>query len=252
MPTTGEAKHASHGAVLVAAFTVGLSGALMPGPVTVVAIDHAARGSWLAGTLTAVGHGLVEIVMVLVILLGLARLMRHPAAAGTVALLGGLVLIWMGWDMVVSAPAAALPAAAPGAEGSLRTLGGSLAAGAVATLSNPYWFLWWVTVGTSQLAWSQEQVRGGLWVFTAGHISSDIIWLSLLSAAAATGRRFLTDQTYQGMLYLMGAVIVIIGAYFIYTARKLYLGEGPQIPFAARQPAATCPPPECAHRTDDT
>ena len=222
MPSMDRSKRASRWTILAAAFTVGLSGALMPGPVTVVAIDHAARGSWLAGAMTAVGHGLVEIVLVLVILLGLNRLMQRRAVAGTVALLGGLVLIWMGWDMVISAPASALPTGAAGLEGNLTTLGAPLAAGALATFSNPYWFLWWVTVGTSQLAWSESQVSGGLWIFTAGHISSDIAWLSLLSIAAATGRRFLTDQTYQGMLYMMGVVIAAIGTYFVYSARRLY------------------------------
>jgi len=212
---------ASYAAVLAAAFTVGLSGALMPGPVTVVAIDHAARGGWLAGTLTAVGHGLVEIAMVLAILLGLDRLTRHRVAAVAVALLGGLVLVWMGWDMVVSAASAVLPQTS-GADSGFRALGPSLLAGAVATLGNPYWFLWWVTVGTSQLAWSHGQVRGGRWIFAAGHISSDILWLSVLSVATATGRRFLTDQTYQSMLHIMGIVIALIGLYFIYSAHRLH------------------------------
>lgn len=217
---------ASHVAIFAAAFVVGLSGALMPGPVTVVAIDHAVRSTWLAGTLTAAGHGLVEIAMVLVIVAGLNRLMRHRAAAAAVSVVGGLVLLWMGWDMVVSAPATVLPAGVSAPQETLRTLGASLAAGAVATCGNPYWFLWWVTVGASQLAWSQDQVRGGLWVFTAGHVSSDVVWLTAVSAAAATGRRFLTDEAYQVILYVMGAAVALMGLYFIYTARKLYVSRG--------------------------
>lgn len=228
--STSDTRKSSHAAVLLAAFTIGLSGALMPGPLTVVALDHAARGSWALGTVTAFGHGLVEIVMVVGIIFGLHRALQHRAVMTTVALLGGLALIWMGWDMVSSAPAAVLPSGSSGIQEGPGCAGRSLLAGMVATLGNPYWFLWWVTVGASQLAWSREQVPGGMWTFTAGHICSDVLWLSLLSMAAATGRRFLTDSAYRGMLYLMGIIIALIGAYFLYSAHGLRPARGSDDP----------------------
>ncbi|MDP2870997.1 MAG: LysE family transporter [Bacillota bacterium] len=211
--------------VFATAFVVGFSGALSPGPLTVATIHEAARIGWVAGPLATLTHGLLELLMVAALGLGLSRVLRRGAVAGTIALAGGLVLVWMGWTMIAGAPAAVLPGLGCGPEeGSSYALGGPLLAGILATLGNPYWFLWWATVGASQLAWSRERTPGGPLTFWAGHVMADLVWLAALAAAVATGRRLLTDAIYRGLLYLLGAAMVLLGVYFAASAARLYRG----------------------------
>ncbi len=202
----------------------------MPGPLTVVVLHQAVSFGALAGPLAALSHGLLELAIVAALAAGLGRVLNRPGVAATIALVGGLVLVWMGWGMVAAARAATLPKAgtAAGLPGP-----GPFVAGALATLSNPYWFLWWLTVGMSQLAWARPPRRLAFW---AGHVSSDLAWLTLLAVAAATGRRFLSDATYQLVLYLMGGVICLLGLYFVASARRLYRLRPAE---AAESPAPT-------------
>lgn len=211
--------------LFISAFVTGLSGALAPGPLTIAVIDHAARTGALAGPLATGGHAVLELLMSVLLGLGLARLLKRRTVAGTIALSGGLMLLWMSWGMLVSSRTSTLApiAGMPTLSGS--GLGAALLAGIITTLGNPYWFLWWVTVGASQLSWAGQAARGGTLVFWFGHVSSDLLWLTLLSIAVATGRQFLTDSMYRGLLYILGAVIGLLGLYFLGSARKIYAGS---------------------------
>ena len=57
--------------IFTTALLVGLSGALMPGPLTAVTMEHAFRRGYLAAPLITLGHASLEVVMVLLLLLGL-------------------------------------------------------------------------------------------------------------------------------------------------------------------------------------
>lgn len=82
------------------AFMVAFSGALMPGPLLTVAINHSLRRGVMAGPLISLGHGLMEILVVGALLVGLGRVLEHGLVAAAVALGGGLVLAWMGYGMI--------------------------------------------------------------------------------------------------------------------------------------------------------
>lgn len=201
--------------VFVTAFVVGLSGALMPGPLTVVVLHGAITSGPLAGPLATLSHGLLELAMVAALVAGMSRVLRRRGVAAALALVGGLVLLWMGWGMVATAPAAALPASGAAAPAGA----GPFVAGIAATLANPYWFLWWATVGASQLAWARSV--GNQLAFWGGHVLADLAWLTLLAIAVAGGRTLLTDSTYRGVLFGLGGTIMLLGGYFLVSAGRL-------------------------------
>ncbi len=100
--------------ITITSFLVGLSGAMMPGPVLTVTIDETVarlrpetpgamgqaqtRGA-LAGPLIVLGHGILEILLVAAVVLGLGKLLILGPVIGTMAFLGGAVLTWMAWGM---------------------------------------------------------------------------------------------------------------------------------------------------------
>ena len=68
-------------------------------------------------------------------------------ATGTVGVLGGVVLAWMGWGIISAAWRDLLdPPAVTGTTGAGLAL---VRAGLLSTVGNPYWLLWWLTVGAS-------------------------------------------------------------------------------------------------------
>ena len=76
----------------------------MPGPVTAVTIAKGAHHR-AAGALVAVGHGLIEIPLIVLIYFGLARFLEYPEVKISVGIVGGAVLVWMGVQMFRSTPA---------------------------------------------------------------------------------------------------------------------------------------------------
>jgi threonine/homoserine/homoserine lactone efflux protein len=221
--------------IAVTSFLVGLSGAMMPGPVLSVTIGETVarvRGSAtdggpgprrlalraaLAGPLVVLGHGLLEIALVAAVLLGLGTLLTRTPVVGTVGLLGGAVLLWMGWGMFASLSTLRLDTAAPD-----RRMHPVLA-GILTSLSNPYWALWWATVGLSYIALSLRLGWVGLTFFYVGHVLSDLAWYSAVSLALAMGRRLITDRTYRGLVTACAVFLVGFGLYFGYAGARLLL-----------------------------
>ncbi len=203
--------------VLLTALGVGLSGALMPGPLTVVALHQAMGIGMAAGVLVGSTHAALELLMVLALGAGLGRLLVRPANAVAIAVAGGLALLAMSWQMMTVTPA--LTAATHPGTG--MTPSGPLLGGAIATLGNPYWFLWWATIGASQIAWAGRRHRLVFWL---GHITADVAWLTALAAAVSQGRGLLTGPAYSLLVQGLGAMVGILGLYFLAGAPRLARG----------------------------
>lgn len=205
-------------ALFATAFVVGLSGAVMPGPLTAVAIAHTRSHGFWAGPLATLGHGLPEGLLVLLLARGAGGFLARDAVAGTVAVLGAGVLAWMGWRMVQAARRE--QGVAPPEGGGTSRGGGpagghpSLAATA-ATLSNPYWLLWWATVGAGYVALAQSWGPAGITLFFAGHILADLGWLTLVAAAVARGSRVLTEAGLRRLTGALGLFLLALAGYFL-------------------------------------
>lgn len=219
--------------IAVTSFLVGLSGAMMPGPVLTVTIGETAarlrpdtpglngraqvRGA-LAGPLIVLGHGILEVLLVAAVVLGLGRLLTLGAVIGTVALLGGAVLTWMAWGMWKSLSSLSLRS---GPQPEQRRH--PILAGLLTTLSNPYWIIWWATIGLSYIAISLKLGLTGLVAFYIGHILSDLFWYGSVSLSLAMGRRLLTDRTYRGLVTACAVLLLGFGLYFGYAGVRYLL-----------------------------
>jgi threonine/homoserine/homoserine lactone efflux protein len=197
------------GGVAVSAFVVGLSGAMMPGPLLAVTISEAARRGARAGPLIVLGHMLLEAALVAVVALGFAAVLQRPRVVGVMALAGSAVLCWLGADMVRSARGLSLEA-----ETRRAVRLHPVTAGAVVSLSNPYWTIWWATIGISYIVMGLRFGLAGIVSFFAGHILADLAWYSLVSFGIARGRRFIPDTVYRALVVACGGFLLALGAWF--------------------------------------
>jgi threonine/homoserine/homoserine lactone efflux protein len=90
-------------------------------------------------------------------------------------------------------------------------------AGVLVSVSNPYWVIWWASVGAAYMSESLEQGAAGVGSFFTGHILSDFAWLTLVSFVLASGRRIMSRGVYQGILAACGLFLLALGAYFVYS-----------------------------------
>src|SRR5574341_1209909 len=95
---------AALGAIFSTSFVVSLTGALAPGPVSTMAVREGVRRGFWAGPALAAGHGIVEALLVVGLALGLNELLDTDAVTASVALAGGLYLVYLGLFTVITAP----------------------------------------------------------------------------------------------------------------------------------------------------
>lgn len=240
-------------AIFATSFVVSLSGALMPGPLFTLTVRETLRRGFWVGPIVTLGHGLIELVLVIGLALGLSELLGEEGpATAVIAFLGGLFLLWMGYQMIRSAPRsrfepanAAVPEAhdpspsrpatfvsgyrqglmAAVAGSDTRTASRGLApmaailvpAGILVSVSNPYWVIWWATIGTAYISESLEEGAVGVTSFFSAHILSDLAWLCLVAFVLATGRRLMSHSVYRGILMMCGLFLLVLAVWFIYS-----------------------------------
>jgi threonine/homoserine/homoserine lactone efflux protein len=202
-------------AVFGFAVAVSVGAVVSPGPVSAAIITESPRQGWRVGPLVASAHTLLELVIVILIGLGLSAGLASPGISRVIALAGGLVLIALGLGYIVNVVRGKMHL--PQADDSQppRSTSNLLWLGLFTTLSNPFWYTWWVTVAAGFLAQAQSYGPAGPAVFYVGHASTDYAWDTLLSTAAGAGRRWLTDRVYQIVILVTGGAMIYFGLLFL-------------------------------------
>ena len=183
--------------------------------------EVARRGFW-AGPAVALGHSLLELGTVALLAFGLSPVLSTGFVPGVVGLLGGSFLIWIGQKTLRRAPQLSLAAEVARVRPGLSA--GPVVAGVTASISNPYWLVWWATVGAGFTVTALALGLLGIGAFYLGHISADFFWYSFVAAIVATGRRYMTDPVYRGLLVACAIFLIALGAFFILSGAGALLG----------------------------
>lgn len=195
------------------AFVVAMSGAMMPGPMlTVCVADSARRGFW-TGPLMVLGHGILELALVIALLLGLSTFFVRSDVRTVIYIAGGLFLIYMGYTILRDLKMGNLSLVGSSDQGSNRM--NPVTAGVLVSLSNPYWFFWWATAGLGNLTLALTAGWTGVAAFFSGHIIGDLSWYSLISFGVSAGRNVIKPLVYQAILGVCGLFLLGLGVWFI-------------------------------------
>jgi len=197
---------------LGSAVLISLSGVMAPGALTAATLAVATRNRW-AGTLVAVGHAVVELPLIVLIVLGMDELLKRQPVQIGIGLAGGAFLLLMAWGMFRS-----LRRPAPEEATAVSARRSPIVIGIVLSASNPYFLLWWATVG---LALATQAVSLGIMafaLFAVIHWLLDLIWLTLLSWVTYGGGKLMGDRTQRVILAICAAALVFFGGKFLFDA----------------------------------
>ncbi len=193
------------------AFLVGFSGALMPGPLLAVAIGESMRqGAWV-GPLLILGHAVLEVSLAVAIIKGLGRFLGLPRVKGLISLAGGAVLLWLAYGMIAAAAAGTSLQQAGGAGSSHLPLP---LTGALLSLANPYWTIWWASIGLTYLTRAREIPSYGVPVFMSGHLLADFTWYTAVSFAVSRGSTLFPPGLYRGIILICACFLIAVALWF--------------------------------------
>jgi threonine/homoserine/homoserine lactone efflux protein len=161
----------------------------------------------------------LELSLVVAIVYGIGQVLTRPAVVGGIGMVGGLVLCWMGWGMLRDARKVSLVFQEQKGVGALHPTW----AGILSSLSNPYWTIWWATIGLTYIAFSLKQGPLGISLFYMGHILADFLWFVFVSSLVHHGRRWVSDRVFQKVIGVCGALLLVFGIYFGYSGVESFL-----------------------------
>ena len=189
---------------------ISLSGVMAPGPITAATLAAGERNRH-AGAWICAGHIAVELPLILLLAAGLGTFLESKGICAGIGLVGGLMLLLMGVQLLAS----------------LRKPGnGSVASverhpfliGVVLSGANPYFILWWATVGLTLTSRAIEFGLLALVVFALVHWLCDLGWLEILSVAGFKGSRAFGNRSQKVISAICGMMLLGFGVKFIYDA----------------------------------
>jgi threonine/homoserine/homoserine lactone efflux protein len=130
-----------------------------------------------------------------------------------ISLAGGLLLVYMGAMMIVR------PGRNPREAETAQVRNSALpimAGGVLISVSNPFWTIWWATIGLGFLSWAYREAGAtGVGTFFAGHTLSDFVWYAFVGFAVASGRRMMGERSYRILLAACGLFLIALGGWFL-------------------------------------
>ena len=205
-------------AALGTVITISLTGVMAPGPMFAVTLTKSLKSPW-AGVLVSLGHAVIEVPLILLVYFGLAQFFENQVVSLVLALLGGTMIIWMGISLLNTSPAMARKGK--------DTTYNAFVAGILMSGLNPFFLVWWVTVGSLLLMNFLDAVgTWGLPLFIIVHWLCDLVWLSLLSVVVYRTRVFWGPKLMEGIFTVLALALLYFGEYFIIQGIMDYTGSG--------------------------
>jgi len=198
-----------------AAFAIGLTGAMAPGPYLTVTIARTLRRGRLSAMLMLAGHAALEAVLLIGFAFGLQRFLQRPEVSSALSLAGGLFLLWMGGSLLFGSVRGTIVTDLEAIEVESRM--GPVVQGAAVSLSNPYWLLWWVTIGAALASKGLAFGPAGVASFYIGHELADVVWYAAVIAAVSSGRHLLSPRVYRTIMGGLAVFLLYLGVRFVAT-----------------------------------
>ncbi|RJS72703.1 MAG: lysine transporter LysE [Candidatus Syntrophoarchaeum sp. WYZ-LMO15] len=184
---------------------VSLSGVMMPGPVLAGAVAKGCEDK-NAGIWIAVGHGLIEIPLILLIYLGLSYIFEVTPVRILIGVIGGSLMIYIGIGMFridMNLEAGAIHHSAT-------------FIGFVTSASNPAFYLWWVAIGSLLILTSLEYGRLGFILFVITHWLVDLGWYWIVTVSVFKSSQMFGEKIWKPLFILCGSTLVLFGVWFVW------------------------------------
>jgi threonine/homoserine/homoserine lactone efflux protein len=194
---------------LITVILISLSGVMAPGPLFAVTIAKSFKDK-MAGVLISFGHGIIEFPLMFLIYFGFTLLEPESLIHKMISLVGGLILIYMGIQMLKTRRETATESA--------YSKYGALVSGILATGANPYFILWWFTNGVALVINASIFGFIGFLIFAITHWSCDLLWNTFVSLTVFKSKRFWTKRVHEIVFSFCVAVFIGFGTWFIISA----------------------------------
>jgi len=198
--------------ILLSVVVISLSGVMMPGPMFAVTLAKSCKSPW-AGAQISLGHAVIEVPLMLLIYFGFAQFFQNTIVQITLGVVGGGMIIWLGIGM--------FRARAQVVKEGKDLPYNAFTAGILTSGLNPFFLLWWATVGSLLIMKFLNFGVTGLALFIVVHWLCDLVWLSLVSVTVYKTHSLWGRKLQEGLFIVCSLLLVGFGGWFLVSGIQL-------------------------------
>jgi threonine/homoserine/homoserine lactone efflux protein len=197
----------------VEVIAISASGVLAPGPLFFANMLYGTRQGARAGLKMAYGHTVVELPLIALLAAGLFTSAAATQYAETIGIVGGVGILGFAGLQIAGVLRKKIQSAPAMASGKSPFI-----AGIALSALNPFFLVWWFTVGLKLVADSATfGLAAGIIILFALHIWMDYAWLAGTAYLASKGSSVIKSKYYPLLLLGLAAVLLYYGVYFTLT-----------------------------------
>jgi len=193
----------------VLVIVISASGVMAPGPLFAANIAYGLQGGVKSGIKMATGHMIVELPLIILLGLGVFSLETLPEFRTIISVFGAITLfVFAALQIKKTLQNKKIQ--------SIKPRQGPLITGIVLSALNPFFIIWWMTVGfklisDAMIVWA---FTGIIIVFVL-HIWMDFAWLGGTSFFASKSRHVISNRNYKIIMMGLSVMLIYFGITFL-------------------------------------
>jgi len=193
----------------VSVIAISASGVMAPGPLFAANISYGLREGTRSGIKIAIGHTIVEFPLIVLLGIGVFSLEIFPEFRTIISILGAITLfIFAIFQIKAVFSRKEISEVSP--------KHGPLITGILLSALNPFFIIWWVTIGfkliaDAMLIWA----FAGILILFVLHIWMDFAWLGVVSFLASKAKNILSNKNYKILMVSLSFMLIYFGVTFL-------------------------------------
>ena len=194
---------------VVLVIVISTSGVMSPGPLFATNVVYGLKEGTSAGVKIAIGHTIVELPLVIMLGIGVFSLELFPEFRIIISVFGAITLFIFAVIQIrkiFNEQESKLS----------NTKHGPLIAGIGLTALNPFFLIWWLTIGLKLIS-DAMIIWGfiGILIVFVLHIWMDFVWLGITAFLASKSSKILSNRNYKFMMTGLSLILIYFGITFL-------------------------------------
>ena len=189
---------------------ISASGVMSPGPLFAANVMYGLREGKISGVKMAVGHTIVEFPLILLLGVGLFSIESIPEIRTVITILGAVGLFAFAILQIRSVTKQKFNL-------ETRSGQGPFVAGIFLSALNPFFIIWWLTIG---LVLISESIQNfgiiGIVILFLFHIWMDYAWLFTIAAFSSKAKNYLSKRNFKMIIIGLSIVLIYFGIDFLF------------------------------------
>jgi len=208
---------------------VSTSGVLSPGPLFFINILYGSRYGSFVGLKIASGHAIVEFPLIIALSYGLYSfsytLDLSDVIFKFIGVIGGIFLILFSILQIISILKDKSSAHSQAITNPKFNIKNPILAGVIFTILNPFFLVWWVTIGSKLISDSVINfgILEGISIIFLSHIWMDYFWLWFTAFMINKGKFVIKEKVYRIFVFAISVILGIYGFYLLFMSLTTYL-----------------------------